>query len=360
MAGYHLYRPKNGSGKVTEFWSVHFTVRGKLHRYATGECDRGKADVRAAQIYLEAHQRARAAVAPGAFDQLGDRQLAHVAGSFLDQLDQRLKSGEIARNESYYGDADRDLRCHVLVRFHRAEEITTAAWDEACKAWHAEGLKWRSIQRLTVTARHALRHARDLGVIQSVPELRSPTREQVVAEQAERRAMTEDERDKFLRAVKKISKRAWRIYTILFWSAMRRSDLRRLTLRQINWKTSYAQFPPNNTKSKKEGQAIWLHPKVVSALKQEIAARDELPLDEPIFPDFTLEHTAKKAMAAAGIDTRGLTAHHVTRHTVATLAGDAGASLAELMALGRWSTPQMAMRYMHENAKRSKAALEKL
>jgi hypothetical protein len=29
------------------------------------------------------------------------------------------------------------------------------------------------------------------------------------------------------------------------------------------------------------------------------------------------------------------------------------------MALGRWSSPQMAMRYMHENAKRSKAALEK-
>ena len=46
--------------------------------------------------------------------------------------------------------------------------------------------------------------------------------------------------------------------------------------------------------------------------------------------------------------------------TTATLAGDAGASLAELMALGRWSSPQMAMRYMHENAKRSKAALKKL
>src|ERR1700730_2259175 len=183
----------------------------------------------------------------------------------------------------------------------------------------------------------------------------------VVAEQSPRRAMTEKERTKFLAEVKKISERAWRIYTILFWSAMRRSDLRRLTQRKINWKTKLFEFLPSKTKSGKEGQAIWLHPRVVRALKQEIAARKSLGLDDPIFSrSFSLEHTGKKAMLAAGLDMHGLTAHHVTRHTAATLAGDAGASLAELMALGRWSSPQMAMRYMHENAKRSKAALERL
>jgi integrase len=360
MAGYHLYRPKNGSGRVSEFWSVHFTISGKLIRRATGKRDRGEADVRAATLYLEAHKKQRAAPAPAAFEQLGDRQLAHIAGGYLDDLEKQLDAHELARNESYYDDADRDLRCHILQRFKRIDEITSAAWDDACRAWHSDGLKWRSIQRLTVTARHVLRYACRVVVIASVPELRAPAREQVVTEQATRRALTEKERRKFLAEVKKISERAWRKYVILFWSAMRRSDLRRLTLRQINWKTRFAEFPATKTKSKKEGQAIWLHPRVVAALKAEIASRKHLELDEPIFGNFSLEKTGKKAMLAAGLDMTGLTAHHVTRHTAATLAGDAGASLAELLALGRWSSPQMAMRYMHENAKRSKAALEKL
>ena len=361
MAGYHLYRPTNGSGKVSDFWSVHFTVAGELVRRATGERDRGKADLRAAAIYLATHHQERAAVPAEGYEQLGDRQLAHVAGAYLDQIEAQLDSGELARNDSYYDDADRDLRCHILDRFKRVDEITSASWDEAARAWHATGLKWRSIQRLTVTARHILRFACTLGVVAVVPELRAPTRGLVVAEQAPRRAMTEKERRNFLLEVKKISERAWRIYTVLFWSAMRRSDLRRLTLRQINWKTKFVEFPAPKTKSKKEGQAIWLHPRVVRALRQEIATRKNLGLDEPLFSrTFSLEKTGKKAMRAAGLDLQGLTAHHVTRHTAATLAGDAGASLAELMALGRWSSPQMAMRYMHENAKRSKAALEKL
>lgn len=368
VAGYHLYKPTNGSGKVSHYWSVHFTVDGKLVRRATGERDRGKADVRAAAVYLEAHKRSGTAPPPGAFDQLGDRQLAHVAGAYLDDVESRIESGELLRNESYHADAERDLRCHILLRFKRVEEITTASWKAAASAWHAGGLKWRSIQRLTITARHVLRHASALGMLPVVPELRSPKREMVVAEEAPRRAMTEKERRKFLIEVKKISERAWRIYVVLFWSAMRRSDLRRLTLRQINWKTKFAEFPAPKTKSKKEGQAIWLHPRVVRALRAEIATKKKLGLDkkklgldDPIFSrTFSVEKTGKKAMRAAGLDMHGLTAHHVTRHTTATLAGDAGASLAELMALGRWSSPQMAMRYMHENAKRSKAALEKL
>ena len=356
MAGYHLYRPTNGSGNVSPVWRVRFTVAGALQRHPTGERDRAKADVRAAAIYLEAHKTKRITVPAAGFEQLGDRQLAQVAAAFLEDVERRLKSGELARSESYYNDAERDLRCHVMLRFKRVDEITTASWDDAKKVWHAEGLKWRSIQRLTVTTRHVLRFGCGLGLLPVVPELRAPSREQVVHEQEHRRAMTENERRKFLVEVKKISERAWRIYVVLFWSAMRRSDLRRLTLRQINWKTRFVEFPAPKTKSKKEGQAIWLHPRVVRALRAEIASRKNLGLDEPIFSrTFSLEKTGKKAMKAAGLDMHGLTAHHVTRHTAATLAGDAGASLAELMALGRWSSPQMAMRYMHENAKRSKA-----
>ena len=369
MAGYHLYKQRNGSGKVSRFFSVQFTVAGEVVRRATGERDRGTADVRAAAIFLEEHRRAHVPVSAPGFDQLGDRQLAQVAALYLDDLKTKLEAKEINRAESYYDDAERDIRVHLVERFKRVDELTTKTWDAASKAWHGAGLKWRSIQRLTVTARHVLRFVAGLGMLGSVPELRAPKREQVLAEQAPRRAMTAAERTKFLAAVKKSSPRAWRIYVILFWSAMRRSDLRRLTLREINWKTGYINFPSPMTKSKKEGQQIWMHPKVRDALKAEIAelekktkkrpARKVAP-DELLFPQFTVDKTGRKAIAAAGLDAKGLTPHHVTRHTTATLAGDAGASLAELMALGRWSSPQMAMRYMHENAKRSKAALKKL
>src|ERR1700694_616197 len=148
MPGYHLYRRTNGSGEISDVWWAHFSLGGKLRRVSTGKRDRGEADVRAAALFLEAHRDQRAAVPTSAFDQLGDRELAHVAGAYLDSVEQRIKSGELVRNDSYYDDADRDLRCHILPRFKRAADMTTAAWEDATRAWHAEGVKWRSIQRL--------------------------------------------------------------------------------------------------------------------------------------------------------------------------------------------------------------------
>lgn len=65
--------------------------------------------------------------------QLDDRELAHVAGTYLDQLEKQLKS-EVTRNESYYDDGDRDLRCHILERFKRVADLTSASWDEASRA----------------------------------------------------------------------------------------------------------------------------------------------------------------------------------------------------------------------------------
>ena len=66
-------------------------------------------------------------------DELDDRELAHVAGTYLDQLEKQLKS-EVTRNESYYDDGDRDLRCHILERFKRVADLTSASWDEASRA----------------------------------------------------------------------------------------------------------------------------------------------------------------------------------------------------------------------------------
>jgi integrase len=50
-----------------------------------------------------------------------------------------------------------------------------------------------------------------------------------------------------------------------------------------------------------------------------------------------------------------LNIHHI-RHTWATRLGDSGATLAQLMAAGGWSTPQIAMRYMKRQEKQAAEA----
>ena len=57
-----------------------------------------------------------------------------------------------------------------------------------------------------------------------------------------------------------------------------------------------------------------------------------------------------RACRAAGIDGHGLTPHHVTRHTAATLAAEKpSATLAGLMAQGAWRSASIPEKYLHPN-----------
>ena len=70
-------------------------------------------------------------------------------------------------------------------------------------------------------------------------------------------------------------------------------------------------------------------------------------LDLPIFGPFNWRSLFIRTCRRAGIDPKGLTAHHVTRRTAATLAGEKpGASLASLKAQGGWSSSEVVDRYM--------------
>ena len=113
---------------------------------------------------------------------------------------------------------------------------------------------------------------------------------------------------------------------------------------------------------------IPLHPKARAAIRAQLAGK-VVDLDRPIFGTFSF-HQARgrthplggifeRAVELAGIDAQGLTPHHVTRHTAATIAGaQPEASLSGMMRMFRWTSPQMVARYLHGEMEAARAMVE--
>lgn len=346
MPGFHPYL--RGA-----LWWCQFTVAGKSYRVPTGKRDRGEAEEAAATLYLEARRRARVPIPE---DEAGRLELTKIASLYLADLKRRLEKNVLDRGPRYY-DNEESALAHTLEHFTRAGAVDTDSWNDARDKMRENGTSSRTIQRVTVATRHLLRYARALGAIRNVPTLEAPPGEEVEKEQAELRPMTARERNLFLRLCKAKDRRAWRIYTALFFSNLRKSGLERLRVRDA--RNEYAQLPPRRTKNRKRGE-LWLHPKVRAVIREELRDRKVIDPGEPIFGPFDFRELFWEVVAEAKIDPHGLTPHHVTRRTASTIAGDEGATLNELMAMGQWTTAAMAMRYVRINAKRSKRALERL
>lgn len=187
-----------------------------------------------------------------------------------------------------------DINCYALTRWSRVEEITSAAWLQARRELHNRAggpLGSRSIAHLANTLRQFLRYCHELRIIQTVPEIKSPSTKDQRAEQAPRSAMSADQRDAFLRALRKLGEdRAHRVYTTLFWSLLRQNEAGALTKRWIDWTAPKITLPAEHTKSG-EVEEIDPHPKVRRALRAKIAEREkmlkrDLGPDEPIFGRF--------------------------------------------------------------------------
>lgn len=349
MPGFHLYQ--RGST-----WWTNFSVAGGAFRLSTGERDRRAAEEKAATLYLEEHRRQRVAV-PEA--DAGGLELTKVCALYLADLEERIASGALQRGPRYY-DNEESALAHVLLKFRTAEAINTKSWRRAREVLRGEGVGSRTLQRITVAARHLLTFACELGAIQSEPNIKAPLGEDVAKEQAERRPMTVREREGFLRAVRAVDRRAWRIYLVLFWTGLRKSELERLRVRDVDLRGGWINLQPRRTKSGKKGQEVDLHPRARAAIREELRTRKVIDPSEPIFGPFDYDRLFWQVVAQLELDAHGLTAHHVARHSLATQVGERGATLAELLATFRWATPQMAMRYMKVNARLSRAALRRL
>lgn len=349
MPGPNVYRRADSA----IYW-CSFTLAGRSVRLSTGKRAESEASVEAARLYYEHHARARLPL-PASSER---PDLVTICDLYLDDLERRIAAREVVRHGKYLADATSILD-RVTERWSDVAEVAPG-WARACAEWHAD-VSWRRLQVVTVFTRAMLRWATDAGHLDVMPELVAPHAEKVATEARERRPFTEQERDRFLRAVRKLDARAWRIYTVLFKTAARKSDLERMTLRQIDFRTGFVTLPARQTKSKARNQVLFLNAAALAAVRAEVRLAKVTDPGAPVFGEFDLTKVYRAALDAARIaDRDGLTAHHVTRHTAATMAGASGATLAEMMAFGRWATPQMVVRYMKVSAAQAKAVAEGL
>lgn len=111
-------------------------------------------------------------------------------------------------------------------------------------------------------------------------------------------------------------------------------------------------FQTGTPKSTAGSRDVAIPPHLLPALKDHLVDHTEPGGESLLFPadggghlaPSTLYRRFYKARAAAG---RGDLRFHDLRHTSSVMAAEAGATLAELMARGGWSTPQAALRYQH-------------
>jgi hypothetical protein len=181
---------------------------------------------------------------------------------------------------------------------------------------HQKGLSWASLRHATVTLRHLMKHGEELGAIAAVPILRPPANKLVARDQAPRRAFSEGERDRVLRAMRANGDhRAARVWTAMAYSGLRRGELARLTLRSLDLRAKVLHV------FGKSGQheTVPLHQEVQRAVRLEAAARGIKAADVPVFGGFDLRKAWKRALKRAKVDAHGTTAHHTARHTFGTL-----------------------------------------
>lgn len=336
--------------------------------------DREEATRRAASLYVQALASVGGGAAlPASLTQHLD--LVDLVADYLEHEEETYHG----HDERHLGRIGTDLRKYVLPRWQRIEQITAGAWLAATKELHKSvggPLGSRSIAHLANTLRHFLRWAHERGFLAAVPAIKSPSSKAQRSEQAPRAALDDAQRDRFLAALRGIREhRAERVYRALFYSGLRKGELAALTMRWIDWRRREVLVPPEHSKSGLP-ETIDLHPDLARAVRAEMGTRTD---DEPIFGRFDY-HQANTPELQGGIfgraclrarlaklrpdgtvDFRGLTAHHVTRHSAATIvAGRRGTTLEELMAFGRWKDPQIPSRYLHPTVKAGRRASRRL
>lgn len=366
-SGYELYtRPDSG------FWWVRYYVGTSRKRTSTGvvneERNRGEAAAEAARIVFGAHNRrgVSAPVLPQAVvDQLN---IAVLFGDWLDEIAREARAH--GRNVRFAKRLETDFR-YICRRFKHPREITAEAWESWKLDLHKSNggpLGWRSIAHLANTVRHFLRWCKKKNAISDVPELKSPTAKQQKSERAKKSAMTTEQREAFLWALALLGEaRALRVYIVLYQTWLRKRPVQHIARSWIDREAETLTIPPAYMKNREQA-VIDLTPLALEALDAEAAAQNadrkeagKPPLgdDDPIIGYFDYHWTNKKehpgmgvfdrALALAGIPRKGLTPHHGTRHTSASIAASQpDATLSGIMKQGAWASAQIVEQtYMH-------------
>jgi integrase len=272
---------------------------------------------------------------------------------------------------------------YVAEHWKHATEVTAESWVKVMlKLHHTNGgpLRWRSIAHVAHTLRAFLEWCKAKHIIDDVAVIDVPSTKDQRMDGNARRAFTEDEMERFLWALALMGEgRALRIYITLFETWQRKSTIEALTPRWVNFHNESITIPAKHFKTGKE-KLIDLTPRAAEAIRAEIAAKsageEPIRLDEPVFGSFDFHQEAvrkwkdvagnehqyedggvfARACRSADIDQHGLTPHHVTRHTAATLALENGTSILGAMAQGGWDSMQSMQRYTHAQLQHARQA----
>lgn len=369
-SGIHV-RKRSGS----PFWQAAFRFGGKEVLRPTGIRWRehplpSSAIGEAAQVAAAFIAERRAALPASIVAQLaGSLTLSTLGPQFVKHLRE-------TRGEQYAGRAATNLDHYVLPRWSYPREITAEAWRAL--TWDPETrtagelhtkptkrrsrLSWSSIANLAQTLRDFLKFCSDQGAIEAVPEIASPPTKLRKADRAYRRAFEEEEWDRFLWTLATMGEaRALRIYITLRETWVRKSTLEALTLRWCDFRAGLLRVPADAVKG---GEALELDltPAAAEAIKAEANARGVVELDAPVFGTFDFHRDMRdwwagneggvfgRACKLAGIDRRGLVAHHATRTTALTAAGqDPQGTLSGLMYQAGIKTPSVVEHYLKPN-----------
>lgn len=339
--------PKPSLYQRGNVWQYRFTVKGKRHRGSTSCRDRPGAESFLAAKWSEAHKGQRLP-ANGPTARL---ELADLAGLWLAEVEAQASE----HGPQFYARHKLDTR-YILRHFRLASEVNNDAWQAAMRELRA-GLSWRSLQHATVTLRHLMRFAHRQQAIPAVPELKPPKNKLVASGAAPRRALTEGERDRVLKAMRlNGDHRAARIWQAMAYSGLRRSEMAALTLRWLDLAADVVRIPAAVAKSREE-ETIPLHPLVRQAVRAE-GVKDR---DVPVFGRFDLRKAWARALSRAKVDKVGLTPHHTARHTFGTvLAQLAKGDVTAVQAGGRWRSLAMVQRYVHSSAERARSAMKRM
>lgn len=334
-------------------WWVQFYIHGRRTRAPTGESDRGRAEERAAGIWQEAKARSGDPVVG-----VVSRSLAAIAADLVSE------ARTMGRADTYARDLEVDLRLHILRRWQTPEAITSLGWEQARIDIHAEGQTWASVKRIGKHLRLLLRYCVRKGALASEPVIHSPSKELIAREAIEHEALSRKDRDRLLADMRKRGNlRAARCYEVMFFNLFRRSTVARLMPSWVDLKARTVRVPASNAKNSKT-RTYWLHPKALRALREQM--RENASVSSPIFGSFDHSNVFWSAVERLGIasreEKRGLTPHHVTRRTAATMLVEAGATTKDRMAAGGWDSVEAAERYdlPTEQVERSRRALRKL
>jgi integrase len=333
-------------------WHYRFTARGRRFRGSTGERTRERAAGVLAAKWYEAHKGS--SIAPGG--PLGQLDLAGLGGLWLAELEQRQDE----RGPKFVKRHKLDLT-YLVEHFARPADVTDQAWQDTMRTLHDSGLSWRSLQHATVTLRHLMKFAARTGAIRVAPIVSPPANRLVAKEQAPRRALTEGERDRVIKAMRTNGQnRAARAWEAMAFSGLRRGELAKLTLRWLDLRAGVLRIPATATKSGQE-EAIPLHIRVRQAVRAEANDRGIRDRDVPVFGGFDLRKAWRRALARAKVDSHGLTAHHSARHTFGTLvAQEAHGDVTAVQSALRHRSLAMVAKYVHASAERARAAIRRL